>query len=378
MSAAVKQTPQLVIKLNVVKGPHTGQQYQFNKAQITIGRGPENDVVLLNDPQVSRMHAQIILVERDIEIVNLSKKNAVFVNGENVDKWKLVNNETFIIGDSEFKIEYDLGQAVASVPEKKLAEVVALKPRPASAAQIVAAAHNKAAIVKGSPNQVATAGPRAVGKPIVSPQMRPLFSAPPPMGSLPPPPQKKESLLQNPRFKFYAIVAIILGGFLFFVLSPKKVSTTKPKSILKYEDEIAIKLNSTTEKDLVKKREDLRKEMNTPQRQRADENFVKGMRDFHLGNYARSSDFFQVVLNLQPDHALARRHFYLAKVRFDELVQAKLMLGESSYKKHNFRMCESLYRQVKDMLGDRKSNDPKYKLADSRSQECALAAEGIR
>jgi hypothetical protein len=30
------------------------------------------------------------------------------------------------------------------------------------------------------------------------------------------------------------------------------------------------------------------------------------------------------------------------------------------------------------MLGDKKSNDPKYRLADSRRQECALADEGIR
>ncbi len=366
MSAAAQQKPQLLVKLTVVKGPHAGQVFQLNKSEVSVGRGPENDIVLMNDPQVSRLHAKIILVDRDFEIVNLSKKNAVFVNGENVDRWKLVNNETFFIGDTEFKIEYDLGQAVASVSPRKLAEVVQLKPK-------VVAPKLTAPMAAASPQ------PRQ-GPVVFKPQFIPVQKMAPGFQSVPKPPAAaKTTLLQHPKFKFYAIVTIALGAFLYFMLTPAKTSVgVKPKPVLKYEDEVSIKLNSTPEKELVQKRLELKKDMSSPQRQRADENFIKGMRDFQLGNYARAMDFYQVVLNLEPDHALARRHYYLSKVRFDELVQAKLMLGESYYKKHNFSMCESMYRQVMDMLGDKNTENPKFQLARSKTQECSLAGEGIR
>ena len=80
---------------------------------------------------------------------------------------------------------------------------------------------------------------------------------------------------------------------------------------------------------------------------------------------------------MEPDHVLAKRHLYLAKVRFDELVQEKLLLGDSYYKKHNFRMCQSMYNQVTHML-EGKSNEQKYLLAQKKAKECSLADQGIR
>ena len=130
MSAAVQQKPEIKIKLSVVKGPHSGQVYQLNKPSFTIGRGPENDLVLMNDPQISRSHAKIMIIDRDLEVVNLSSKNAIFVDGEGVQRWKIVNNSNFTVGDSEFNVEYDLGhQAVVSIPTSNVAAVLHLKPK---------------------------------------------------------------------------------------------------------------------------------------------------------------------------------------------------------------------------------------------------------
>ena len=81
--------------------------FQLNKEVITLGRGSENHIVLMNDPQISRVHAQISIVDSEIEVSNLSQKNAVVVDGSSVQKWKLVNNSNFTIGDSEIKIQYD-------------------------------------------------------------------------------------------------------------------------------------------------------------------------------------------------------------------------------------------------------------------------------
>jgi pSer/pThr/pTyr-binding forkhead associated (FHA) protein len=120
MSAAEKLNPAVQIKLRVLKGPHEGQSFHLSKTSFTLGRGPENEVVLINDPQISRQHARLQVVGQDIEIVNLSQKNKVIVGSEVIQKWKLVNESTFVIGDTEIQIIYDLGKpvssAVSSVP----------------------------------------------------------------------------------------------------------------------------------------------------------------------------------------------------------------------------------------------------------------------
>src|SRR6476620_12240134 len=98
---ALKEKPEIKMKLTVVKGPHLGQVFQLNKDLITIGRSAENAVVLMNDPQISRTHAQVSVVNNDVEVLNLSQKNALIVEGNSVQRWKMINNATFTIGDSE-------------------------------------------------------------------------------------------------------------------------------------------------------------------------------------------------------------------------------------------------------------------------------------
>lgn len=385
MSAARQQNPQLQLKLSVVKGPHAGQVFHVNQDKLTIGRGPENDIVLINDPLISRSHAQIYLNDREFEIVKLSQKNGILINGESVDRWKLLNQSVFQLGDSELKIEYDLGQAVVSVAPSSLKPVGPPKVKLVPQASPV---KSTAVVTASMPKPMTSSGSVT---PASIPQKSPTFQQPAAVTSAPAPgfqsaayaqrtvkPIQDESILDHPKFKFYAIVGILLVGFLIFILSPNKSkSVGKPKPTLKYEDEVEMKLNSKPEKELAEKRAEKKLDRNSPQYLRAEENFIKGMRDFQLGNYARAQDFFQVVLNLQPDHVLARRHLYLSKVRFDELIQEKLMLGESYYNKHNFSMCSSMYQQVMDMLGDRQS-DTKWKLAKSKKDECDLAQEGIR
>lgn len=403
MSAALQQNSQFQLKLSVVKGPHAGQVFQLYKDKITIGRGPENDVVLMNDPQVSRLHAQLVLVDRDFEIVKVSQKNSVLVDGESVDRWKLVSGTTFVVGDSELRIEFDLGLAVVSVSQQKPekpAEIIPLKnleatnvvPNPQALAPSTKAVATSAS---KQPPPVAMKGSVPQTRPTTVPHQQTLQqqqmmiqqqqafrlaqqqAQAQQMRAAPAP--ASQSFLENPKVRFYLIAAILIGAVAFFVLggSPKKGKAAKAKPLLKYEDEIAIQMNSKPEKELVKQRETKKEDRKSPQYLRAQENLIRGMRDFSLGNYARAQEFFQVVLNLDSDNQLAKRHLLLAKIRFDELVQAKLMLGESYYSKHNFDMCLSMYQQVMNMLDDRRA-DTKYKLAERKAKECELAIEGIR
>ncbi len=396
MSAAAQQQSEVKIMLTVVKGPHAKQVFQLNKSTLTIGRGPENDVVLMNDPQVSRVHAQISVVDRDLEISNLSQKNSIFVQGESVQRWNIVNNSSFTIGDSEIQVEFDLGKAVASVPaQKKGADIVPLRPKTNVAVPPKKAVAKPPAVVGVKPALSQAPARRAPVPGAPQQQMMPMQQMPMPGGGQvgrPQPqnfnpnagfqtmqrPGAQQQQAPNSKMRFYLIIAIVIGAAYWFLNTPNKSAAKKIASTLKYEDEINAKLNSQQEVELVKDRE-LRKKTRdeSPQAFRVQESFMRGMRDFQLGNYTRAIEFFQLVLNLDPDHALAKRHLVLSKNRFDELVEEKKRLGESYLNKHNFKMCESMYTQVMDMLQG-KNSDLNYMLAEKKAKECALADEGIR
>lgn len=372
MSAAkVSEKSEINIKLSVIKGPHSGQVFFINKPSFTVGRGAENDIILMNDPLISRLHAQLDIVDRDLEIKNLSGKNAVVVEGEIVQQWKIVNNSHFTIGDSELLVEYDFGKAVAVVSSAKKSNVVTLK----SKSDLQDLTPLKIEKPLGPPNSTLNKQLNSqLNNPISNQASNSVNNLKSNQRHVP-----NSTSSDNSKFIFYLIGFILIGGLLFVLLkSSKGTKAKKTTSVLKYEDVASLKAASLKEMEREADREGrLKDRERSPQDFRIRESFVRGMRDFQLGNYARAQESFQLILNLDPAHALAKRYFYLSKVRFDEIVQEKLMLGESYFKKHNFSMCESLYRQVINMLNG-KNGDPKMQLALKKARQCQLAAEGIQ
>ena len=66
-------------------GPLNGMNWNLSK-NISIGRDPECDIVI-NDRQVSRIHAQIKITKaNEILVTDLNSKNGTFINGELINK----------------------------------------------------------------------------------------------------------------------------------------------------------------------------------------------------------------------------------------------------------------------------------------------------
>jgi DNA-binding response OmpR family regulator len=61
-------------------GPAAGQRWPLNKDELTIGRGPECDIVI-PDRQVSRVHARLRRGESGFVVEDVGSKNGTHVNG---------------------------------------------------------------------------------------------------------------------------------------------------------------------------------------------------------------------------------------------------------------------------------------------------------
>jgi two-component system, cell cycle response regulator len=85
-----------------IYGPDLGRQYPLDKPEITIGRGPDNEIVLDMD-NVSRYHAQVLLLADGYYLEDLDSTNGSYVNDEEVTRRRLANGDLIKIGGAILK-----------------------------------------------------------------------------------------------------------------------------------------------------------------------------------------------------------------------------------------------------------------------------------
>jgi pSer/pThr/pTyr-binding forkhead associated (FHA) protein len=96
----------LVGTLRRIEGP--GDDIAITEGVISIGRRPENTVVLSDDAYVSGRHAQIITDSTGTYIVDVGSTNGTVVNGAKIaanERLSLSEGDELHIGNNKFRFE---------------------------------------------------------------------------------------------------------------------------------------------------------------------------------------------------------------------------------------------------------------------------------
>jgi len=110
------------------------KEYLLNKERMTIGRKAHNDVVIDN-LAVSGEHAAIVTILNDSFLEDLDSTNGVMVNGAQVKKHFLQNNDVIEIGKYKLKYLNDQpSQTTAADFERTMVLRGPAKPQPPAAA----------------------------------------------------------------------------------------------------------------------------------------------------------------------------------------------------------------------------------------------------
>ncbi|MDD3643500.1 MAG: FHA domain-containing protein [Candidatus Krumholzibacteria bacterium] len=99
-SLFLSQPPRLVVRLK----NRPLKTYAFTGRQITIGRLPENDIVIDN-LAVSRQHAVITTTKSGYVVRDLGSRNGTFLGGAQISEAPLKNGDVIVIGKYEISFQ---------------------------------------------------------------------------------------------------------------------------------------------------------------------------------------------------------------------------------------------------------------------------------
>jgi hypothetical protein len=88
------------IALDVLEGPHSGEQFQLETLPASIGREPGSEVQLEQDRRVSRLQAEIYRKGDAVRIRDLRSTHGTFINGYSIDDKALEAGDRIEVGAS--------------------------------------------------------------------------------------------------------------------------------------------------------------------------------------------------------------------------------------------------------------------------------------
>jgi pSer/pThr/pTyr-binding forkhead associated (FHA) protein len=90
----------------VLFGEHAPyDRFQIDKDEIFIGRDPKKCQIILNDPEVSTVHAVIRKNLSEVTLEDLNSSNGTILNGERINKHVITTGDEFVIGGTSFTLE---------------------------------------------------------------------------------------------------------------------------------------------------------------------------------------------------------------------------------------------------------------------------------
>lgn len=318
MSTAVVLVHAPESRWTVVRGSMKGAVRVMNVGQYSVGRSPECEFIIVNDPKCSRKHAAVNAGPDGFEIVSLNAQNLLLLNGREIERATLKDGDVVTFGETE--CQFSVG-----------------------AVQLQPIAGGQAGAPSPMPYQASTPTPARKRKP----------QAP------------KQS--NSKRFIIYGVLALVV----YFILQPVKKKEAIP---IRNEAQTQADIDAATKLKEAKELENSKRNDPNANPRQAQENYVRGFRDYRKGQYERSLTSFQACLALAPEHVLCNRYLRLAQRKFSELTQYYVLLGRKQRDQNQFQACRSSFKNVMVMVKD--ANSPIYKEAKANYEACNASLEG--
>lgn len=107
--------PNLIPLLIETSGAHQGREHFMPYGEHILGRG-RGATVVLDDPDVSRQHARMVVEPEGITLFDLGSKNGVLVAGNQVeDGVTLGHGDELTVGDITLRVQHPAAQVASAL-----------------------------------------------------------------------------------------------------------------------------------------------------------------------------------------------------------------------------------------------------------------------
>ncbi len=302
----------------VLFGEHAPyDRYLIESEEVYIGRDPKKCQIILNDPEVSTVHAVIRKNNVDITLEDLNSSNGTILNAERINKAHIVTGDEFVIGSTSFTLEV----------KSDLLEAESGRLMPVEEGQFIEheEIHEEEVALEDATDINFTEG-AVQEKSII------------------------KRVMKDPKLRMRAIIGLVVLAGLWLMMDeePKNVPKEAPKAEAKVEDK-----NAKPKLQLSKELED--------RRNIAYELGVSFLPD----RYAEALREFQIVASIDPDYKNVQSYLKLTQAglkRLEELeaqkraeeerlklkiqIEELLVKAREAVKEKNVAMAESYFNQI--------------------------------
>ncbi len=320
-------------RILIASGPDKGRAFRILPPQVRLGRDLDNDIVL-TDPRISRNHLVLEFIEGRLKVRDISKRPGLKVNSKPTKEVGLNNGDQILLGST-----------------KMLVQVVQMNQ--GAALQVAQSGQAMAHAQQGSSGL----GPSAYqnyGQPGPNPNMQ----------------AAKQGGSKKP------LIYIVVGAILLFLFLGD--SDTKKKKVDDYDITTSEEMDELIE-ETQKRNQEMREKRSFAsveekiRYETAQAHFIIGRRDYTKGKFDRAIEAFQTALASDRNHEDARRYYYLAKKRRDEVIDSHLREGQYYANNSHYDKCAASLLKAMVMINN--PQEEKYKQAKIKREQCQLQME---
>ncbi len=303
-TALARQAGELA-RIKVLRGPDFGATYVVVGPRASIGRDEGCDIVI-SDLKASRRHAEVVLTSAGWEVRDAGSANGILVNGQQSQGGRLGPGVTFSVGETVLElVASQEGTQALLAPVRDIAQVQA-----------------EQAAFLAQRDKV-----RAIGSSGAQGFKLPGFGAPSAAGGSAPAGGRDPKKLM--------LVGLVGLAAAMFVLDGGEDGGAKSKKKPKTDAEKALDLAAYLPVD-----------PSAPVAKATDMFFRNGFREYTQGNFLRAKQQFEIVLQMQPQHAMALLYMQNCENRIKEEVASHLEIGKRSLVSGKLKDAKGHYEAV--------------------------------